>query len=435
MSISRKYLQVGDSDNDDSDYDVCDEKYQIAHDLDNPNNLRSKDVILSESVTFDDFLLGQTTRDGLKRCRFERPSPIQLKAIPLGLCGFDLVVQSKSGTGKTCIFTLVALEALQFNQSNFTQTLILAPTREVAIQIHEVVSLIGSCHSDLKCVLCIGGVDVKQDRNELGNKRNCQIVIGTPGRVKQLIELNILSTQSIELFVLDEADKLMDEQFKLQIDDIYKRLPMDKQMIVTSATYPNELAQFLQQYMRVPKTVRLGTELCLEAIEEFYVESRPGHSAKNSMENKLIILKTLLKQFDFAKCIIFTNFQARAPMICDNLNKEEYIEESFGQTSYLCAELSQADRNLTFTNFKNSKQRGILISTDVSARGVDIQDIELVINFDLPSDNSTYYHRIGRAGRFGQPGKAVSIVTREAVDKATFRKNVYSDRIKRISLE
>lgn len=434
MSVNDKHLQVSDSGDYDADYDACEEKYQIAHDLDNPNNLRSKDVILSESVTFDEFLLNQTTRDGLKRCRFERPSPIQLETIPLGLCGFDLVVQSKAGTGKTCVFTLVALEALQFNQSNFTQTLILAPTREVAIQIHEVVSLIGSCYTDLKCVLCIGGIDVKQDRAELSSKRNCQIVIGTPGRVKQLIELNILSTQSIELFVLDEADKLMDEQFKLQIDDIYKRLPMDKQMIVTSATYPNELSQFLQQYMRVPKTIRLGQDLCLEAIEEFYVESKPGHSAKKSVENKLVILKTLLDQFVFAKCIIFTNFQARAPMICDNLNKEEHIERKFGQTNYLCAELSQSDRNQTFTNFKNSKQRGILISTDVSARGVDIRDIELVINFDLPGDNSTYYHRIGRAGRFGQPGKAISIVTRDAVDQATFQKNILSEKIKKITL-
>lgn len=411
-----------------------DSSYRLAHDLEDPLVPRSKDVTTSESVTFDDFPLDQRTRAGLIRCQFKRPSPVQLATIPLGLCGFDLVVQSKAGTGKTCIFALVALEALQATDGGGTQTLIVAPTREVAIQIHEVVSSIGSCYSELKCVLCIGGVDVKQDRAEFLNKRSCQIVIGTPGRLKQLIELNILQTQHIELFVLDEADKLMDEQFKLQIDDIYKRLPMDKQMIVTSATYPNELSQFLAQYMRSPKIIRLGQELSLEAIEELYLESKPGHSAKKTLENKLNLLRDLLDGVDFAKCIIFTNYQARAPIICDQLNKDESLVAKFGTTSYLCAELSQPERIETFKRFKNSKERSILISTDISARGVDILDIDLVINFDLPGDNSTYYHRIGRAGRFGLPGRAISIVTGDLIGRASFMKNVHSDKMTKLNL-
>jgi ATP-dependent RNA helicase DDX20 len=407
--------------------------YQLAHDLEDTSKLRSCDVVSDENISFEAFLLSSETLKGLKRCGFERPSPIQLSTIPLGLCGFDLVVQSKAGTGKTCIFALVALESLKFSQTNCTQSLILAPTREVAIQIHEVISLIGSCHQGLGCALCIGGVDVKQDRAQLIN-RECQIVIGTPGRVRQLMELNILKVQQIELFVLDEADKLMDEQFKLQIDEIYKRLPADKQMIVTSATYPNELSQFLQNYMRQPKTIRLGQELRLDAIEELYVESKAGHSSKKSFNNKILVLLTLLKHTNFSKCIIFTNFQARAPVICDNLNKDEEYLQTQGQASYICAELPQSERIRVFTNFKSSDQQRVMVSTDISARGIDIHDIDLVINFDLPNDNSTYYHRIGRAGRFGQPGKAITIVTSDALDKISFEQHVISEKMNKLTL-
>lgn len=416
--------------------------YKIAHDLLDSSKSRSKDVALEEEINFKDLMLSQKTCLGLERCGFKRPSPIQLETIPLGRCGFDLVVQSKAGTGKTCIFTLVALEALKFNLTNFTQTLIIAPTREIATQIHEVISLLGSTYDNFNCALCIGGVEVKHDRAKLSsnNERNtsnsggsCQVVVGTPGRIKQLIELNILKVQQIELLVLDEADKLMDEQFKDQIDEIYKRLPSDKQMIVTSATYPNELALFLQQYMKSPIFIRVGKELALEAVEEFYVESKSGHSSKKTLENKFTSLKLLLNRLSFIKCIIFTNFQARAPLICDNLNQDEAFLNIHGPTSYICAELSQDDRNKVFNQFKRSDQK-LLVSTDISARGIDIQGIELVVNFDLPHDNATYYHRIGRAGRFGQVGTAISIVSSESVDKSVFNKSVKSERINKLTL-
>lgn len=407
--------------------------HKLAHDLRDASKLRSGDVALSEDVSFDDFLLSLKTIEGLRQCGFERPSPIQLATIPLGLCGFDLVIQSKAGTGKTCIFALLALESLKFNSTKSAQTIIIAPTREVAIQIHEVVSLIGSCHDELDCALCIGGVDVKQDRAQL-SKDECQIVIGTPGRVKQLIELNILKVRQIELFVLDEADKLMDDQFKMQIDEIYKRLPYDKQMVATSATYPNELAQFLEKYMRSSKTIRIGQELKLDAIEELYIESKAGHSSKKSFDNKLLVLLSLLDLFNFSKCIIFTNFQARAPIICDNLNKNQQYVTKFGRSSYICAELSQPDRCRIFATFKNSDDQKVMVSTDVSARGIDIQDIDLVINFDLPNDSSTYYHRIGRAGRFGQPGKAISIVSTDTRDKISFEQHIISDKISKLTM-
>lgn len=412
--------------------------YLIAHDLSDSSKIRSRDVLLAEDVTFEDLMLARNTYLGLKKCGFERPSPIQLETIPLGRCGFDLVVQSKAGTGKTCIFTIVALDALQFNPNNCTQTLILTPTREIATQIHEVISLIGSEYKNLNCALCIGGIEVKQDRAKLGCSNAygglCQIVVGTPGRVRQLIELNILKIGQIELFVLDEADKLMDEQFKIQIDEIYKRLPSDKQMIVTSATYFDELSLFLQQYMKSAKSIRVGKELSLEGVEEFYVQSKAGHSSKTNLENKFRALRMLLDQLEFTKCFVFTNFQSRAPLICDSLNKDKLFCDKYGPTKYICAELTQDERNRVFKEFKNSEQK-LLVSTDISARGIDIQGIELVINFDLPMDKATYFHRIGRAGRFGQSGKAVSIVSGESVDQSVFKKSVKSERINKLSLK
>lgn len=410
-------------------------QYKLAHDLEDTSVSRSKDVALGEDISFLDLQLNQKTLDGLHRCGFIKPSPVQLESIPLGRCGFDLVVQSKAGTGKTCIFTILALEALRFNTSNNTQSLIIAPTREIATQIHEVISAVGSAHEELRCALCIGGIGVKQDRATLESHRNggssCQIVIGTPGRVRQLIELNILKTQSIELFVLDESDKLMDEQFKFQIDEIYKRLPIDRQMIVTSATYPNELSDFLKRYMRTPKFIRVGKEISLEAIKEYYIISRAGHSTKKLLDNKLATLKALITKMDFCKCFIFTNYQARAPLICDSLNEDEEIADKVGIINYICAELSQEARTQVFLNFKQSDQK-VLVSTDVSARGIDIHDIDLVINLDLPVDSTTYYHRIGRAGRFGQSGIAVTIVSNERLDQSNFEKFIKSERMNKL---
>lgn len=259
--------------------------YNLAHNIEDTSVPRSIDVTIGENVTFADLHLCEKTLDGLHRCGFIRPSPIQLDTIPLGRLGFDLVIQSKAGTGKTCIFTIVALEALKFNTSKSTQTLIIAPTREIASQIHEVISSVGFAFVDLRCALCIGGICVKQDRATLDAHRNdgssCQIVIGTPGRVKQLIELNILKTQAIELFVLDESDKLMDEQFKVQIDEIYKRLPPDRQMIVTSATYPNELSDFLKRYMRAPKFIQKERRSRLKPYKSITSHPRRGIRQKN----------------------------------------------------------------------------------------------------------------------------------------------------------
>lgn len=387
-----------------------------------------------QRVSFKDLGLCDTTRACLDAVNWLEPTEIQLRAIPLARCGIDLVVQSKAGSGKTGVFAVVAFEALQDNASDFSQTIVVAPTRELASQIHDVIKQMGSTNNKFKATLCIGEIPIANNIAQLkpdeSTGATCQIVVGTPGRLIDLIGKNHLKTDKIELFVLDEADKLMDDNLKVQVDEIYKRLPKHKQMIVTSATYPNKLSNFLQRYMKRPIEIKLDEQL---KVDEFYVDSKAGFSTKNTIDVKFANLKLLLQKLDFKKCFIFTNHQSRAPQICDRLNSDKDIVQLFGQADYISAERNQAKRNEVVKRFRTSSQK-LLVSTDVLGRGIDIPSIELVINFDLPDKQETYYHRIGRAGRLGRPGRAVSIVSGDNIDKSTFRKNIQSDRISKLSL-
>lgn len=394
---------------------------------------RSSDVILDQSLSFADLQLSQETLLGIKASGYEHPSPVQLQYIPLGRCGLDLVVQSKAGTGKTCVFTVIALETLEFNKTSPIQCIIIAPIREIAIQIHDVITTLGSGYKQLNVALCIGGTDVKLDRGQLSPiaENPCQIVVGTPGRIKQLIELSILKTNHVELFILDEADKLMDDQFKIQVDEIYKRLPRNKQMVVTSATYPNELDIFLQKYMQAPQRLSKCSNLSLEALNEYFIEVEAGHSVKKTVEKKLNLLRVILDKTNFDQCVIFTNYQTRAPIICNYLNSDSDFIERVKNVSYICSELPQNERIRIFESFKKSSCK-ILVSTDVSARGIDIEGVDLVINLDIPIDNSTYYHRVGRAGRFGAPGTAITLVANESVDQTQFKKVLIGCDIKKL---
>jgi len=286
---------------------------KIAHNLDN-NKWRSEDISISleekegeeSEVTFSSLNLKPNVFMGLKKSGFVRPSPIQLQAIPLGRCGLDLIVQSKSGTGKTCVFVVIALEVIQ---SNATQVLIIAPTREIAVQISEVVNALSSQTPTIRCCTAIGGTKVKEDKDKL---KSCQIVVGTPGRVKQLIDLRLLKTNSIRLFVLDECDKLLDNNFKQQIDGIFESLPENKQMIAVSATMTNELALFLSKYMRTPAFIRLSADNpALIGVTQYYRVTDFHHLNHINFDNKIEPLIEILKKIPFSQCLVFSNYQTR----------------------------------------------------------------------------------------------------------------------------
>ncbi|XP_078595311.1 uncharacterized protein LOC144872739 [Branchiostoma floridae x Branchiostoma japonicum] len=362
---------------------------------------RTEDVLNTEGADFASLLLSEPVQRGLTLAGFERPSPIQLKAIPLGRCGLDLIVQAKSGTGKTCVFAVIALESLVLETFS-TQVLVLAPTREIAVQIHDVVVSIGQAMSGLKCHVFIGGLPVHEDKQRL---RKCHIAIGSPGRIKQLIELGVLKTTSIRLFVLDEADKLLETgSFQEQINWIYSSLPDNKQMVALSATYPESLAHHLQVYMRDPTFVRLDIQdLSLKGIKQFYSVIPQQSSMSKAFQAKTDQLIKLLSRVPFHQCLVFSNDQGRAQSLCKDLNSKGW------PTAYIAGSQEQTERLNAMSQLRNFQCR-VLVSTDLTARGIDAEKVNLVVNLDVPQDWETYMHRIGRAGRFGTQGAAVTLV-------------------------
>ncbi|XP_063065586.1 probable ATP-dependent RNA helicase DDX20 [Engraulis encrasicolus] len=371
---------------------------KAAHEIESRS--RTGDVLLSDNnIEFSSLLLSEPVLRGLTSAGFQRPSPIQLKAIPLGRCGLDLIVQAKSGTGKTCVFATIALDAL-IPENTGTQVLVLAPTREIAVQIHSVVMAIGSGVEGLECHVFIGGTPVSQDKTRL---KKCHIAIGSPGRIKQLIEMGVLATASIRLFVLDEADKLLEEgSFQEQINWIFSSLPLNKQMLALSATYPESLAQHLTRYMRDPTYVRLNpTDPGLIGLRQFYRLVR-GHSLPHKVfQEKVQLLLELYSRVPFNQSLVFSNLHSRAQQLADILSSKGL------PAVCISSSLTQEQRLDAMSKLKTYQCR-VLISTDLTSRGIDAEKVNLVVNLDVPQDWETYMHRIGRAGRFGTHGLAVT---------------------------
>ncbi|XP_026101012.1 probable ATP-dependent RNA helicase DDX20 [Carassius auratus] len=371
-----------------------------AHEL--QSRTRTEDVLMNGGVEFSSLLLSKHVLEGLSASGFHKPSPIQLKAIPLGRCGLDLIVQAKSGTGKTCVFTTIALDSLILENTT-TQVLVLAPTREIAVQIHAVVMAIGSAMEGLECHVFIGGRPVSQDKFHL---KKCHIAIGSPGRIKQLIEMGALTTSSIRLFVLDEADKLLEDNssscFQEQINWIFSSLPANKQMLALSATYPESLAQHLSRYMREPTFVRLNqTDPGLLGLKQYY-KIVPSHSLPHKVfEEKVQSLLELFSKIPFNQALVFSNLHTRAQHLADILSSKGL------PAVCISGGLSQDQRLEAMWKLKQYQCR-VLISTDLTSRGIDAEKVNLVINLDVPQDWETYMHRIGRAGRFGTLGVAVT---------------------------
>ncbi|KAJ9599213.1 hypothetical protein L9F63_010297, partial [Diploptera punctata] len=371
---------------------------QTAHNLE--DKPRTQDVFVNEDVDFTGMLLSESILEGLHKSGFIKPSPIQLKAIPLGRCGFDLIMQAKSGTGKTCVFTIVALEMLLLNSKGL-QVLILAPTREIAVQIKDVIESIGCEMKGLKVESFIGGLPFKEDKKKI---ECCHIAVGAPGRVKHLIENDVMKTDSIRLFVLDEADKLMESSFQNDINYIFSKLPSSKQIIASSATYPGELEEFLSRYMRCPTHVSSGPKVpILLGLKQFVSVVKPHLNTMVQVKYKVKELLRIISSVPFKQCLVFSNYQTRAQSICNEL-------VSLGWAAiWVTGAQNQQDRLEAVASLREYRCR-ILLSTDLTARGIDAENVNLVINLDVPQNGPTYLHRIGRAGRYGSYGIAISIV-------------------------
>nr|XP_058937738.1 probable ATP-dependent RNA helicase DDX20 isoform X2 [Kogia breviceps] len=375
---------------------------RTAHDINGPRT-RTGDVLLAEPGDFESLLLSRPVLEGLRAVGFERPSPVQLKAIPLGRCGLDLIVQAKSGTGKTCVFSTIALDSLVLENLS-TQILILAPTREIAVQIHSVITAIGIKMEGLECHVFIGGTPLSHDKTRL---KKCHIAVGSPGRIKQLIELDYLNPGSIRLFILDEADKLLEEgSFQEQINWIYSSLPASKQMLAVSATYPEFLANALTKYMREPTFVRLNSsDPSLIGLKQYYKVVSSYPLAHKIFEEKTQHLQELFSKIPFNQALVFSNLHSRAQHLADILSSKGFPAEC------ISGNMNQNQRLDAMAKLKQFHCR-VLVSTDLTSRGIDAENVNLVVNLDVPLDWETYMHRIGRAGRFGTLGLTVTYCCR-----------------------
>jgi len=348
--------------------------------------------------TFDDMELRTDLLRGIYAYGFEKPSAIQQKAVKPLLTGRDVIAQAQSGTGKTATFAIGSLQQIDINLRT-CQVLILAPTRELAQQIQKVVVALGD-YLSIQCHACIGGTNVREDMRKL--EGGIHIVVGTPGRVYDMISRRSLKTEGIRLFVLDEADEMLSRGFKDQIYEVFQFLPDTIQVGLFSATMSNEVLELTQKFMRDPIRILVKRdELTLEGIRQFYI----------SIERedwKLGTLCDLYETVTITQAIIYCNSRRKVDWLTKEMVAKDFT------VSAMHGDMDMREREVIMKEFRSGSSR-VLITTDLLARGIDVQQVSLVINYDLPNNLENYLHRIGRSGRFGRKGVSINFVTAEDV--------------------
>jgi len=350
------------------------------------------------TASFDDMNLREDLLRGIYAYGFEKPSAIQQRGIMPILAGNDTIAQAQSGTGKTATFSISTLQLIDLKVVR-TQALILAPTRELAQQIQKVVRALGD-FLNITSHACIGGTLVRDDIAIL--QRGVQVVVGTPGRVFDMINRQVLNLGSMFLFVLDEADEMLSRGFKDQIYDIFQHMPPKVQVCLFSATMPEEILDISTRFMRKPIRILVKKdELTLEGIKQFYV-------AVEKEDWKLETLCDLYETLTITQAIIYCNTRRKVDWLTDKMGQRDFTVSS------MHGDMTSQERELIMKEFRSGSSR-VLITTDLLARGIDVQQVSLVINFDLPGNRENYIHRIGRSGRFGRKGVAINFVTNDDV--------------------
>jgi len=348
--------------------------------------------------SFDDMDLTEGLLRGIYSYGFERPSAIQQRGILPVAAGRDTLGQAQSGTGKTATFIVGALQRIDF-EKKACQALVLAPTRELALQTQRVAAALGE-YLGLRCHVCIGGTARRDDVARL--REGQHMVLGTPGRVYDLMEKGSFQTNNLRIFVLDEADEMLSFGFTDQVYKIFKCVPPDVQVCLFSATMPPEILDMTKKFMRNPVRILVKKdELTLEGIKQFYV-------AAEKEEWKIDILCDLYETLTVNQSIIYCNTRRKADYLDKEMSKRDFT------VSVIHADLDHDDRSLVMRQFRSGSSR-VLISTDLLARGIDVQQVSLVINYDLPNKMENYLHRIGRSGRYGRKGLAINFVTHRDV--------------------
>ncbi|OMO66141.1 hypothetical protein COLO4_30732 [Corchorus olitorius] len=346
--------------------------------------------------SFDSMGLQENLLRGIYAYGFEKPSAIQQRGIVPFCKGLDVIQQAQSGTGKTATFCSGILQQLDYTLDE-CQALLLAPTRELAQQIEKVMRALGD-YLKVKVHACVGGTSVRKDQEIL--KSGVHVVVGTPGRVFDMFRRQSLRPDYIKIFVLDEADEMLSRGFKDQIYDIFQLLPARIQVGVFSATLSSEALEITRKFMNNPVRILVKKdELTLEGIKQFYVNVEKE-------EWKLETLCDLYETLAITQSVIFVNTRRKVEWLTDKMTSRDHT------VSATHGEMSPDTRDVIMREFRSGSSR-VLITTDLLARGIDVQQVSLVINYDLPTRQDNYLHRIGRSGRFGRKGVAINFVTKD----------------------
>ena len=371
-----------------------------------PSNNKTTEITQDPNIqvisNWDDFDLKPELLRGIYGHGFEKPSQIQQTAIKPMIDGRNVIAQAPSGTGKTGAFAIGTLERIDLTQ-NVTQAIILAPTHELVQQISSVVKEIGNMMPGLIIQTLVGGTSTMEDSENLRTKIP-HIIIGSVGRTYDMIRRRNIQMKNIKLFVMDEADEMLSRGFKDQIYDIFTHFKRgDVQVALFSATMPDEMLEMTGQFMQNPVKLTIEPEkLNLEGIEQYYVAVEDDRAKFN-------VLKDIFGFLSVSQCIIYLGSVNRVVDLYDAMIKEGF--------SVCCihSSMGKDERNKAFSDFRTGTYR-VMISSDITARGINIQSVSTVINFDIPSCVRNYLHRIGRSGRWGRKGKAINFVTRRDVD-------------------
>jgi len=347
-----------------------------------------------EQSGFKDLKLSREMQKAIADMGFEEATPIQAQSIPIMLEGKDVIGQAQTGTGKTAAFGIAAIEKVD-PKNLAVQAVILCPTRELAIQVSEELKKLSKYKRGIEILPVYGGQPI--DRQIRALKKGVQIIIGTPGRVMDHMERRTLKLENVKMMVLDEADEMLDMGFREDIELIMKKIPLERQTILFSATMSRAILDLTKKYQKKPQMIKLEhKEMTVPEVEQFYYE------VKSQLKPE--VLSRLIDVNDIKLSLVFCNTKRRVDELVDILKSRGYLADG------LHGDLQQRQRDIVMSKFRR-KEIEILVATDVAARGIDVGDIEAVFNYDIPADDENYVHRIGRTARAGKAGRAINFVT------------------------
>jgi superfamily II DNA/RNA helicase len=363
------------------------------------------DVVLDPSFkinSWDDLEINSLLLRGIYSYGFEVPSIIQQKAIKPLIMGKDIVVQAQSGTGKTATFTIGALANVDVSDNN-TQVLVLSPTKELTIQTAKVFTGLGSMMEGLRVQTLYGG-SVVEEGSSFSNKKTPHVICGCPGRVFDMMRRSKISCKKIKLIILDEADEMLSAGFKEQVYSIFQYFNSNIQVALVSATLPDSINAIVEKIMRNPVRISVKREaLTLEGISQYYI-------AVDDDRQKYATLKDLYSLISISSSIIYCNSVKRVQDLYEAMKEDDF------SVCRIHSSMDKEERAASFEDFRVGRSR-VLISSNVTARGIDIQQVSIVVNFDIPKCVNIYLHRIGRSGRWGRKGVGINLITRRDVPK------------------